>query len=160
MSDNASASEIPTIYNLFPKLVGDVGKWFPHVERAADMGFNWLFLNPIHLTGASGSLYSIRDYFRFSPVFFPGDDPEEQKRLFQRFVDRCRERGVEVMVDLVINHTAIDSPLVNEHPAWYQRNEDGSFVLDRSGRSIKLSLSQTLFQFLSPFGFDANESKI
>jgi starch synthase (maltosyl-transferring) len=125
MSDNDSA-DIPFIYNLFPKLVGEVGKWFPHVERAADMGFNWVFLNPIQLTGASGSLYSIRDYFKFSPVFFPQDDPEEQKKAFKGFVDRCRDRGTEVMVDLVINHTAYDNPLTKQHRNWYKINDDGS----------------------------------
>ena len=29
------------------------------------------------------------------------------------------------MVDLVINHTAVDSPMVAEHPEWYVRNEHG-----------------------------------
>jgi starch synthase (maltosyl-transferring) len=30
------------------------------------------------------------------------------------------------MLDLVINHTAIDSPLVTQHPEWYAKNPDGS----------------------------------
>ena len=29
------------------------------------------------------------------------------------------------MMDLVINHTAFDSPLVTEHPDWYKRGADG-----------------------------------
>ncbi|MDR1612831.1 MAG: alpha-amylase [Planctomycetota bacterium] len=119
-------SGIPFIYNLFPSLLGPVDHWTPHVERAVEMGFNWLFINPIHLTGASGSLYAIRDYFRFSPVFFPYDAFEAQKARFASFVGKCRETGAEVMVDLVINHTAYDNPLTREHRDWYKLNADGS----------------------------------
>lgn len=125
MSDNL-ARTVPLIYNLFPSLVGPSHKWVPHVERARDMGFNWCFLNPIQLTGASGSLYSIRDYFKLSPVFFPQETPEEQMAALRKFVEKSREMGVEVMVDLVINHTAYDNPLTKEHRNWYKTNDDGS----------------------------------
>lgn len=118
----------PLIYNLFPPLVGDVEKWLPHVERAADMGFNWCFLNPIHLVGASGSLYSVRDYFTLSPVFFPSGHPAAQKARFKRFVQETREMGVEVMVDLVINHTAYDNPLTRDHRNWYKLNANGTIA--------------------------------
>lgn len=117
---------VPFIYNLFPPLVGDVSKWPGHVRRAAEMGFNWVFLNPIHLTGASGSLYAIREYFRFSPVFFPMDNFDAQKAALRRFVQESREMGVEVMVDLVINHTAYDNPLTRDHRNWFKLNGDGS----------------------------------
>ncbi len=122
------SGEIPLIYNLFPPLVGDVDKWLPHVERAIDMGFNWVFLNPIHLVGASGSLYAIRDYFTLSPVFFPENDPSAQKARFKRFVSQCRESGAEVMVDLVINHTAYDNPLTRDHRDWYKLDKHGNIV--------------------------------
>lgn len=121
-----TASQVPIIYNLFPPLIGDVSKWKSHVERAANMGFNWCFLNPIQLTGASGSLYSIRDYFTLSPVFFPEGDPMAQWARLKTFVTNCRELGVEVMVDLVINHTAYDNPLTRDHRNWYKTKDDGS----------------------------------
>jgi starch synthase (maltosyl-transferring) len=44
------------IYNLFPLLAGKFTQWAPHIKRAADMGFNWLFVNPIQKPGSSGSL--------------------------------------------------------------------------------------------------------
>lgn len=122
MSDN----DIPFIYNLFPSLVGDASRWLPHVERAANMGFNWLFLNPIHETGASGSLYAIKDYFKLNQSFFPQADASEQRASFKSFVADCRELGLEVMVDIVINHTAYDNPLSKQHRNWYVINDDGS----------------------------------
>ncbi len=124
--DATKHTDTPFIYNLFPPLLGDVDKWLAHVERAVEMGFNWIFINPINLTGASGSLYAIRDYFQFNPAFFPSDQFESQKARLTRFVSECREMGAEVMIDLVINHTAYDNPLTRDHRNWYKQNPDGS----------------------------------
>ncbi len=126
MSTSSKPTSIPFIYNIFPPLLGEVGKWRPHVERAVEMGFNWIFINPINLTGASGSLYAIRDYFRFNPAFFPSDQFETQKAQLADFVSSCRDMGAEVMIDLVINHTAYDNPLTRDHRNWYKQNADGS----------------------------------
>ena len=116
----------PLIYNLFPPILGDVKNWIGHVQRAAGMGFNWCFLNPIHLVGASGSLYAIRDYFELSPVFFGANSKEVQWSRFKRFVGESRAIGVEVMVDLVINHSAYDNPLTRDKREWYKLNADGT----------------------------------
>ena len=56
------------VYNLFPLLAGPCGSWEPHLKRAADMGFDWVFLNPVQKPGASGSLYSTADYFQLNPL--------------------------------------------------------------------------------------------
>ena len=56
------------LYNLFPLLAGRFSDWEPHLVRAADMGFDWIFVNPIQKTGVSGSLYSVADYFQLNPL--------------------------------------------------------------------------------------------
>ncbi len=38
----------PRIYNLFPPLVGPVREWSAHLDRIAEMGFDWVFVNPFH----------------------------------------------------------------------------------------------------------------
>ena len=119
-------STSPIIYNLFPPIVGDVGHWIGHIQRAAGMGFNWCFINPIHLVGASGSLYAVRDYFELSPIFFGENSKSTQWSRFKRFVTESRAMGVEIMVDLVINHSAYDNPLTRDKRNWYKLNDDGS----------------------------------
>jgi starch synthase (maltosyl-transferring) len=42
------------------------------------------------------------------------------------FLKEAGRRGLRVMMDLVINHTAIDSPLVTQHPEWYAKDENGA----------------------------------
>jgi len=50
------------IYNLFPLLAGKFTEWDSHLLRASEMGFNWVFVNPVNYPGFSGSLYSVKDY--------------------------------------------------------------------------------------------------
>jgi len=35
------------IYNLFPLLAGPLPRWKEHFTRIRDMGFNWVFVNPV-----------------------------------------------------------------------------------------------------------------
>src|SRR3712207_3483771 len=74
----------PRIYNLFPLLVGPVSAWRAELPRIAALGFDWVYMNPFHETGGSGSLYAVRDPFRLDPRFRDegagGDD--DQIRAF------------------------------------------------------------------------------
>ena len=45
----------PRIYNLFPLLVGTVSAWRAELPRIAAMNFDWVYVNPFHETGGSGS---------------------------------------------------------------------------------------------------------
>lgn len=117
--------EGPRIYNLFPRLVGTISKWEEYLPKVANMGFNWVFLNPFHYPGFSGSLYAVKDYYRLNPEFIdPGD--QDPFQTLRHFVSRAGELGLKVMMDLVINHTAKDSVLVEECPEWFNKNPDGS----------------------------------
>ncbi len=114
------------VYNLFPLLAGPFSQWSKHLARAAATGFDWVFVNPIQRLGASQSLYSIADQFSFNPALLdPAStaSPEEQVRAV---IEEARAAGLKVMIDLVINHCAVDSPLIREHPEW--------FVWERKGR--------------------------
>jgi starch synthase (maltosyl-transferring) len=89
------------------------------------MGFDWVFVNPIQQPGASRSLYSIADYFRVNPALLDPQSaapPEEQVR---QMIAQARASGLKVMIDLVINHCAVDSRLTREHPDWFVLGPDG-----------------------------------
>ena len=112
------------IYNLFPTLFGPIPAWEEHLDRIADMGFTWIYLNPINTTGISGSLYAVKDYYALNPLLRPasGEDPE---KALSRFLKAAERRKIRVMLDLVFNHTAIDSPLTVQHRDWFAADEDG-----------------------------------
>jgi starch synthase (maltosyl-transferring) len=117
----------PRIYNLFPLLAGPFTRWKEHLERAREMEFDWIFLNPFHRSGYSGSLYSIADYYAFDPrLIEPAAGPPDGQ--FRQMLRTAESLGLSVIMDLVINHTAFDSPLVAQHPSWYKRGRDGKPV--------------------------------
>lgn len=114
----------PRIYNLFPTLVGPVRDWAGHLPRIQGMGFDWVFLNPIHQPGISGSLYAIKDPYRLHDAL-RGGSPDSDEDLLRGFTREAERHGQSVMMDLVINHTARDALLVGQHPDWYRRGPDG-----------------------------------
>lgn len=117
----------PIIYSLFPRLAGTMPEWLDHSARAAEMGFNWIHINPVHYPGFSGSLYAVKDFYKLNPLFVPDGcaDPMEELR---RTIAAMHDQGLRVMMDLVVNHTAKDSPLIKEHPSWFRKDADGYVV--------------------------------
>jgi starch synthase (maltosyl-transferring) len=115
------------IYNLFPLLTGPLPTWKVHFARIRDMGFNWVFVNPIQEPGMSGSIYAIRNYFEVNPVLLESNAGDSKQQV-REMVGAAEEQGLGLMIDLVINHCSIDSPLLNEHPAWFEWDGKGEVV--------------------------------
>lgn len=123
----------PLIYNLFPRLVGPTTRWAEHARRAREMEFEWLYVNPWQYPGFSGSLYAIKDFRRINPAFLPAGEDELSIEPLRAALAEMAEMGIKPVMDLVVNHTSKDSPLIQEHPGWY-RWENGQvrspFVVD------------------------------
>jgi starch synthase (maltosyl-transferring) len=113
------------IYNLFPLLAGTVAGWRTHLPRIAAMDFNAVYVNPFHAPGFSGSLYAVKDFYALNPLF-RDRGAQSDDELLAGFTAACAERRLLPMMDLVINHTAKDSPLVARHPRWFARAVDGT----------------------------------
>ena len=120
-------------YNLYPKLIGSMNTWIEHFDRIQAMNFDWLYINPINYPGFSGSDYAIKNYYQYHPLYVTGnmdfDNPqahvENGNALLRKVCTEAQQRGIKVMMDLVINHTAFDSHLTQEHPDWYELAADG-----------------------------------
>jgi starch synthase (maltosyl-transferring) len=121
------ALDAPRIYNLFPLLAGPMEAWAVHLPRIAAMHFDWLYLNPFHDPGRAGSLYAIQDFDRLHPVVAGGMDEPWDARL-RAFCKAAGAHGLRVMVSLVIDRTARDSRLVDQHAGWFRRHSDGEIA--------------------------------
>jgi starch synthase (maltosyl-transferring) len=136
------------LYNLFPLLAGRFGGWEPHFKRVAGMHFDWIFINPIQQSGASKSLYSIADYFRFNPALLEaGASPPAAEEQVRRMTAEAHQAGLKVMIDLVINHCAIDAPLTREHPEWFVREANGKIANARCQHGMETVVWHDLAQF-------------
>ncbi|WJG08225.1 alpha-amylase family glycosyl hydrolase [Aliiglaciecola sp. LCG003] len=98
-----------------------------HLPRLKKLGIDILWLMPIHPIGVKnrkgslGSPYSVKDYFAVNPDL---GDLASLKRL----VSAAHDLGMKVILDWVANHSAWDNVLVDSHPEWYARDQDGNFT--------------------------------
>jgi glycosidase len=85
----------------------------------------WLMpVNPIGVKGKKGSIgspYAIRDYYGVNPAYGTKDD-------LKRLVREAHSRGMKVIVDVVLNHTAWDNTLLTQHPDYYHHDAKGNIT--------------------------------
>jgi starch synthase (maltosyl-transferring) len=120
--------KMPLIYNLFPRYYLSIEQWAETIPRMAGMGFNWVYVNPFHATGFSGSLYAVKSYYQVNQLFLKKGSDASDWRPLKKFIAACTGAGIDVMMDLVVNHTAFDSFLVKSNPDWYKRDKEGRLV--------------------------------
>jgi starch synthase (maltosyl-transferring) len=130
----------PRIYNMFPLLVGPVSAWIAELPHIARMNFDWVYLNPFHETGASQSLYAIKNPFRLDPRFRDPREEDDDEQL-RRFIDAASSHRLKIMTDLVVNHTAKDADLARDRPDLYFHDGAGGllspFAIDPDDPTIR-----------------------
>ena len=67
-----------------------------------DLGCNGIWLMPVH-PSPTYHKYDVTDYYAIDPAYGTLDD-------FQAFLAACSERGIKVIMDLVLNHTSSQHP--------------------------------------------------
>lgn len=87
-------SEKPKQKNFFG---GDFEGVMNHLDYLTDLGINGIYFTPI-FKAHSNHKYDTIDYMEIDPQF--GD-----KETFKRFVQKCHEKGIRVMLDAVFNHS-------------------------------------------------------
>jgi starch synthase (maltosyl-transferring) len=131
-------------YELFPRSCGD-GKrhgTFADVERRlpyiADLGFDVLYLPPIHPIGTAhrkgrnnsltaapddvGSPWAIGGPAGGHQAIHPELGTLDELR---RLVQSARGRGIDIALDIALQASP-DHPWVREHPEWFRRRADGT----------------------------------
>ncbi|HEX4060985.1 MAG TPA: alpha-1,4-glucan--maltose-1-phosphate maltosyltransferase [Streptosporangiaceae bacterium] len=110
------------------------------LERIADMGFDVVYLPPVHPIGSTfrkgrnntlqaqpsdpGSPWAIGAPAGGHDSIHPGLGTFDD---FDAFVARTRELGMEVALDLALQASP-DHPWVTEHPEWFTVRSDGSIA--------------------------------
>lgn len=125
-------------YELFPRSFGGLRGAGEHLTYVADLGFDVVYLPPIHPIGRTfrkgrdnsltpgpddpGSPWAIGaeegGHTAIHPELGTLDD-------FDAFVARAGELGLEIALDYALQCSP-DHPWVHEHPEWFQQRPDGS----------------------------------
>ena len=86
--------------------VGDLKGIESKLDYIAGLGFNGIWLSPIHPSAQSDHKYDVEDYYGIDSKFGTLDD-------FKSLVDAAHAKGISVMMDMVFNHSS------NRHP-WFK----------------------------------------
>ena len=86
--------------------VGDFLGLAGKLDYLAGLNVNCIWLQPFFVSPRRDHGYDISDYYAIDPRFGTLGD-------FVEFSQAARERGIRIIVDLVVNHTSIDHP-------WFQ----------------------------------------
>src|SRR5215213_9372052 len=90
--------------------VGDLPGLIGRLDYLARLGVTCLWLNPIHPTPGRDDGYDVTDFYGVDRRLGSLGD-------FAELVYRAENRGIKVMIDLVVNHTS------DEHP-WFVEAQD------------------------------------
>lgn len=107
------------VYQVYPRSFadsdgdgyGDLRGLIDHLDHLETLGVDVVWLSPIHRSPQADNGYDISDYRDIDPMFGTLED-------FDELLARAHERGIRVVMDLVVNHTS------DEH-AWFQESRSG-----------------------------------
>jgi glycosidase len=117
------------VYEIFPRNFSPDGNFkgvTAKLDELKDLGVNILWLMPIHplgekmRKGSIGSPYAVRDYYAINPAYGTEADLKE-------LVAEAHKRDLRVIIDIVANHTAWDSVLL-QHPDFYKHDVNGKII--------------------------------
>ncbi len=108
-------NESTVVYQIYPRSfqdsdadgIGDIPGIISRLDYVASLGVNAIWLSPIYKSPDDDNGYDISDYRAIQPRFGTMED-------FERLVSEAKSRGIDIIMDLVINHTS------DEHE-WFLR---------------------------------------
>ena len=94
--------------------IGDLAGVTAKLDYIKDMGFNGIWLMPIH-PSPTYHKYDVNDYYAIDPDYGTLED-------LDTLVTEAHNRGIRIILDLVVNHTSTDNPWFREACSYIQAN--------------------------------------
>ena len=125
------------IYQIYPRSfqdsngdgIGDIPGIISRLDYLKDLGIDTIWLSPVYKSPNVDNGYDIADYKSIQPTFGTMED-------FDELLRQANDRGIGIVMDLVINHTS------DEHE-WFQKALAGDekyrdYYIIRKGENGKL----------------------
>lgn len=99
------------VYQIYPRSfqdsdgdgMGDIGGIRRHLDYLVDLGVDVIWISPMYMSPQHDNGYDISDYRAIDPVFGTMDE-------FDLLLAEAHERGIRILMDLVVNHTSDAHP--------------------------------------------------
>lgn len=100
--------------------IGDLKGIEEKLDYIAALNADWIWLTPIH-PSPSYHHYDVLDYYAVAPEFGSLDD-------FDSLVSACAEKGIGIILDLVVNHTSSEHPWFLEAQAALRSGKESEYA--------------------------------
>ena len=110
--------------------IGDLQGVISKLDELESLGISGIWLMPVH-PSTTYHKYNVSDYYEIDPAYGTLADMEE-------LLASCEERGISVILDLVVNHTGSEHEWFKEAVSYLQGLKDGAAadLTDPSGKYV------------------------
>ncbi|MBM6838491.1 alpha,alpha-phosphotrehalase, partial [Clostridium saudiense] len=97
------------VYQIYPKSfndsngdgIGDINGVTEKLDYLKTLGVDYIWMTPVYVSPQKDNGYDIEDYYRIDPRMGTMED-------FGRLVKEAKKREIEIMLDMVFNHTSTE----------------------------------------------------
>ncbi|ACD53035.1 alpha,alpha-phosphotrehalase [Clostridium botulinum] len=98
-----------TVYQIYPKSfndsngdgIGDLIGVINKLDYLEELGIDYIWLTPFYVSPQKDNGYDVADYYNIDPLFGSNED-------FDRLVKEAKKRNINIMLDMVFNHTSTE----------------------------------------------------
>lgn len=131
--------------------IGDLNGVTQKLDYIQEMGFNGIWLMPIH-PSPTYHKYDVTDYYAIDEVYGTLED-------LDNLVTEAHKRGINVILDLVVNHTSESHPYFQEACQYIRENgkpggkygDYYNFRTDQQSNTAYSAVSGTKYQYEANF---------
>lgn len=124
------------------------------IDFYAATGVNVLWLSPVYERGAGGNGYGNVGLHRIEPGLTGTQDQAEGWNELKKFVDYAHSKGVYILLDIISWGTMYASPLLEEHPDWYNGEAWGNAAFNWQNKEFCEWFISTAVENLEKTGAD------
>ena len=97
--------------------IGDIKGLTEKLDYIKDLGCNGIWLMPVN-SSTTYHKYDVTDYYAIDKEYGTLDD-------FKTFLKECDDRGIKVIMDMVLNHSSSEHPWFKEAAEYLKTLSDG-----------------------------------
>ena len=97
------------VYQIYPKSfidsngdgIGDINGVTEKLDYLKTLGVDYIWLTPVYVSPQKDNGYDIEDYYKIDLRMGTMED-------FERLVEEAKKRDIDIMLDMVFNHTSTE----------------------------------------------------
>lgn len=111
----------PRIYYFHPLLAGPLKEWGAELDRCSALGFDHILIPPLFATGRTDEIFLTGDVNRVHPALQWSGDAQS---AIAHATNLCADRGLALLMDLVVDRVAEESPFPARSPMLFERPDE------------------------------------